>query len=175
MESFGQAFSGRAFVNLITTFTPMNDRFTPSQALVKIRQYCAYQERCHSETRDKLFSYGLNTTEADEILCTLIDENFINEERFAMQYAGGKFRLKHWGRQKIVSGLKQKRVSDYCIRKALQQIDEEEYKKTFKKLADKKRLSLKGEKNIFIKKSKIRNYLRSKGYDYDLINQYLND
>ena len=91
--------------------------FTPQQALQKIKHYCAYQERCHSEVKEKLYGVGLRKNEVDEIISTLIEENYLNEERFAIQFAGGHFRIKNWGRVKIKYELKQKQVSDYCIKK----------------------------------------------------------
>lgn len=146
---------------------------TPSQALERIRHYCAYQERCHAEVRRKLYGFGLNTTEVAEITSTLISENFLNEERFALSFARGKFRMKGWGKQKIISALKSKEISDYCIRKAINQIEDADYLQTFKRLADKKRDSLKSEKNIFIKKRKVRDYLMRRGFSSDLIYKYL--
>src|SRR6201996_8784258 len=89
------------------------------QALQKARHYCGYQERCHSEVKEKLYSFGLHKKEVEEALSTLIEENYLNEERFAIQYAGGHFRLKQWGKVKIRYELKQRQVSDYCIKKAL--------------------------------------------------------
>ena len=85
-------------------------QYTPEQSLPKIKQYCAYQERCHKEVREKLYSFGLNKEEVNEIISTLINENYLNEERFAIQFAGGKFRMKQWGRIKIKMGLKAKKV-----------------------------------------------------------------
>ena len=104
-----------------------SQKFTPQQAVPKIKQYCAYQERCHVEVRDKLYSYGLIKPEVEEIIYTLITENYLNEERFAIHYAGGKFRMKQWGKNKIKLALKQKQISEYCIKKALKVIDETEY------------------------------------------------
>ena len=86
----------------------------------------------------------------------LIAENYLNEERFAIHYAGGKFRMKHWGKNKIKQALKQKQVSDYCIKKALKEIDDTDYIKTFEKLVEQKMKTLKSEKNIFIKKRNCR-------------------
>jgi regulatory protein len=144
-------------------------KFTPQQSLPKAKHYCAYQERCHSEVKDKLYSFGLNTKEVDQILSTLIEENYLNEERFAIQYAGGHFRTKNWGRVKITHALKQKQVSPYCIKKALKQIDEEVYLNTLQKLFEEKLKALRSEKNIFIKKRKLQDYLMQKGYETDLI------
>ena len=145
--------------------------FTPEQSLLKIKQYCAYQERCHAEVRDKLYSFGLNKSEVEEIIYTLITENYLNEERFAIHYAGGKFRMKQWGKNKIKQSLRQKQISDYCVRKALKVIDEKEYQKTFQKLVEQKMKAQKSEKNIFIKKKKLQDFLLMKGYESDLVNE----
>ena len=143
--------------------------FTPEQSLPKIRQYCAYQERCHSEVRDKLYSFGLHKNEVDEIISTLITENYLNEERFAVHFAGGKFRMKQWGKIKIRQALKNKQVSEYCSRKALKEIDNTEYRQAFFKLAEQKLKTLKTEKNIFIKKRKLQDFLLQKGYEREMI------
>lgn len=142
---------------------------TPDQAFQKIKQYCAYQERSHSEVKDKLYGYGLNRKEVDEQISKLIEENYLNEERFAIQFAGGKFRIKKWGRVKIKYELRKKQVSDYCIKKALSSIGEEEYERTLNKLFEEKRASLRSEKNIFIKKKKIQDHLLQKGYEAELV------
>ena len=149
-------------------------KFTPQQALPKAKHYCAYQERSHSEVKDKLYGFGLNTKEVDQILSTLIEENYLNEERFAIQFAGGHFRTKKWGRVKITHALKQKQVSPYCIKKALKQIDEEEYLKILQKLFEEKLKTLKSEKNIFIKKRKLQDHLLQKGFENDLIREMMN-
>ena len=107
--------------------------FTPQQSIPKIKQYCAYQERCHAEVRDKLYSFGLYKKDAEFIISQLISENYLNEERFAILYAGGKFRIKQWGRVKIKHALRQKQVSEYSIKKALKEISESDYKKTLQK------------------------------------------
>jgi regulatory protein len=145
--------------------------FTPEQSLQKIKQYCAYQERCHAEVRDKLYSFGLHKNEVEEIISTLITENYLNEERFAIHFAGGKFRMKQWGKIKIKQALKYKQVSDYCIKKALKEIDEHEYEKTFQKLVQQKVKNLKVEKNIFIKKRKLQDFLLQKGFETNMIRE----
>ncbi len=149
--------------------------FTPEQSLPKIKQYCAYQERCHAEVRDKLYSFGLHKNEVEEIISTLITENYLNEERFAIHFAGGKFRMKQWGKIKIKQALKYKQLSDYCIRKALKEIDAHEYEKTFQKLVQQKVKSLKSEKNIFIKKRKLQDFLLQKGYEINMIREAMKD
>ena len=147
---------------------------TPNQALQKIKYFCSYQERCHSEVKQKLYDYGLYQKEVDDIVAKMVEENYLNEERFAIQYAGGKFRLKHWGRNKIKYSLKQKQVSDYCIRKGLNQIDDDAYEATFQKLFDEKLRTLKSEKNIFTKKRKLQDHLVQKGYESDIIRSAIN-
>lgn len=149
-------------------------KFTPEQSLPKIKQYCAYQERCHAEVREKLYSFGLYKNQVEEIIATLISENYLNEERFAKQFAGGKFRMNQWGRNKIKQALKQKQVSDYCIKKALLEINGNDYTKIFKKLAAQKLQALKSEKNIFIKKRKLQDYLLQKGFEADWIREEVN-
>lgn len=149
-------------------------RLTPDQAIPKIKQYCDYQERCHAEVRDKLYSYGLYKNEVEPIISLLINENYLNEERFAIMYAGGKFRIKQWGKIKIRQALNFKQVSDYCIKKALKEIDNLSYEKTFQKLAEQKLKALKSEKNIFVKKRKLQDYLLQKGYESSLIGEAVN-
>ncbi|MBK9938584.1 MAG: RecX family transcriptional regulator [Chitinophagaceae bacterium] len=145
---------------------------TNEQALQKLKHYCAYQERCHSEVREKLYSLGVWTKEHDEIIASLIEENYLNEERFAVAYAGGHFRIKQWGRIKIKYELKQKQVSEYSIKKALKQIEDEEYGKVLEKLAREKYAALKKEQ-FLVRKKKTADYLVSKGYEADLVNTIL--
>jgi regulatory protein len=147
--------------------------FTPQQSVPKIKQYCAYQERCHSEVREKLYSFGLKKIDVDEIISTLIVENYLNEERFAIQFAGGKFRMKQWGKIKIKQALKLKQVSDYCIKKALKEIDSSEYEKAFHKLSEQKLKTLKSERNIFIKKRKLQDFLLQKGFENEMISELI--
>jgi regulatory protein len=139
------------------------------QALQKARHYCGYQERCHSEVQEKLYSFGLRKKDVGETLATLIEENYLNEERFALQFAGGHFRLKEWGRVKIRYELRLRQVSDYCIKKALAAIDEEDYEQALGRQAAKKWESLRGEGNIFSKKRKLQDYLLQKGYESDRV------
>ena len=139
------------------------------EALKKIKHYCTYQERNHQETKEKLYSFGLYKNEVEQLLSQLVEENYLNEERFAMAFAGGKFRIKQWGRVKIKYELRQKRVSDYCIKVALKAIEEKDYEKTLHQLATAKLKTLKSEKNTFVKKSKLQQYLMHKGFEAGLI------
>jgi regulatory protein len=146
---------------------------TKEQALQKAKHYCGYQERCHSEVKEKLYSLGLYKQQVEECLSQLIEENYLNEERFAQQFAGGKFRMKQWGRVKIKYELKQKQVSEYCIKKGLKEIDEDDYMKVLKKMALEKWTAVKTEKNVFTKLRKTQDYLLQKGYEQELIRQTL--
>lgn len=145
-------------------------QLTKEQALQKLKHYCAYQERCHSEVKEKLYSLGVWKKDHDEIIASLIEENYLNEERFAIAFAGGKFRVKQWGRVKIKYELKQKQVSEYSIKKALKQIGEDDYRAVLKKLADEKYSSLKGEQYL-VRKKKTIDYLISKGFETELVRQ----
>ena len=150
-------------------------QLTKEQALQKLRQYCAYQERCHTEAKEKLYSFGLRKQQVEESISQLIEEGCLNEERFAIQFAGGKFRIKQWGKVKIKYELKQKQVSDYCINKSLQGIDTNEYRKTLFKLSEKKWNSIKGAGiHLFIKMTKTRNFLLQRGFESTLVNEALN-
>lgn len=151
----------------------LKQNLTPQQALLKAKHYCSYQERCHCEVKEKLYGLGLNKSETEQIMSTLIEGNYLNEERFAIQFAGGHFRTKNWGRVKIAHALKQKQVSPYCIKTALLLIDKKEYKKTLQKLLDLKLKSLKTEKNIFNKKQKLQVHLLQKGFEMDLVKEMI--
>lgn len=143
-------------------------KFTPAQAILKGEAYCAYQERCQQEVRDKLYEWGLFPDEVEGIIAKLISDNFLNEERFAKAYAGGKFRIKKWGRIKIKLELKKRKISDYCIKQAMKEINEDAYYETLKQLIEKKSKDIKGGKE-HIRDLKIANYIASRGFENDLI------
>ena len=138
------------------------------EALQKAKAFCAYQERCHFEVKGKLLDYGLSENEVDEIVAVLIEENYLNEERFAIMFAGGKFRIKQWGRVKIRYELKLKQISAINIKKALAQIDEDDYLNMLTKQYD---IYFNKQNGIQqIKKIKTLKYLQSKGFEIDVIN-----
>lgn len=142
-------------------------KFTPAQAILKAEAYCAYQERCQQEVRDKLYEWGLFPDAVESIIAKLISDNFLNEERFAKAYAGGKFRIKKWGRIKIKLELKKRKISDYCIKQAMKEINEDTYLETLKQLIEKKSKEIKGGKEQ-IRDLKIANYIVSRGFENDL-------
>lgn len=154
-------------------FVPMyKKQLSREQALQKLKHYCAYQERCHSEVREKLYSLGVWKKDQDEIISTLIEENYLNEERFAMAFAGGKWRVKRWGRVKIRYELKQKQVSEYCIKKALKQIEEEEYLAVLRKMAEERYASLRSDQYL-VRKKKTGDHLIARGFEAGLVRQVL--
>jgi len=140
------------------------------QALQKARHYCGYQFRCHREVKERLYSFGLRPQDVETALATLVGEDYLNEQRFAVQFAGGHFRLKQWGKVKIRYELKQRQVSDYCIKKALAAIEEDDYLKTLERLATAKWETLKGETG-FARRGKLQEYLVRKGYEQDAIHE----
>lgn len=152
----------------------LKNRLTKEQALEKIKYYCSYQERCHSEVKSKLYTYGLRKNEVEEIIAELIENNFLNEERFAIQFAGGKFRMKHWGRKKIQYELQQKGISGFLLTLALKEIVEEHYLASLQKLALTKWKAL-DEENKYARQSKTNAYLLQKGYEQNLITQVISE
>jgi regulatory protein len=147
---------------------------TKEEALQKLRQYCAYQERSHYEVQQKLYDLGIRKQDHDEIISTLIEEDYLNEERFAKAFAGGKFRMKDWGRKKIYHALKEKRVSEYSIKQAMKEIDDEAYKQNLKELIEEKYESLKDEQYL-VRKKKTIDYMLQKGYELDLVTRAINE
>lgn len=148
----------------------LSKRLTPEQAWQKIRHFCAYQERSHFETKEKLFGFGLSKTDVETLISRLIEEDYLNEARFSAQFAGGHFRMKKWGKVKIIYALKQKRVSPVNIKYALKEIDDENYKAILIKLAEAKWNSLKHEQYLN-RQAKTTQYLINKGYEPALVQE----
>ncbi len=142
--------------------------YTIQQAYVKLASFCAYQERCHAEVREKLQTFELTADEREEVIAKLIEENFLNEQRFAIAFAGGKFRVKQWGKLKIRYELQQKEVPETCIRKALAEINDELYYETLMQLASKKAETETNSQKIY-------QFLLSKGYESQLIGEVLQE
>ena len=141
--------------------------------LEKAKKYCAYQERSQQEVRDKLDEWGLHRTDVEQGIAQLVSENYLNEQRFAIAYAGGKFRMKGWGKIKIKLALKQKKVSDYCIRKALEEISIKDYRNTLSKIILSKAKEVK-EKNPLKKNYKVAQYAISRGFEPEMVWEVLN-
>jgi regulatory protein len=146
---------------------------TPEAALLKLQSYCAYQERCHQEVVSKLFELSIYGDNQDDIIAKLISENFLNEERFAVSYARGKFRIKHWGKIRIRQALKMRKIPEYSIKKAMQGIDTEGgYLETLTKVISTKAKDYEGDRQY---KQKLAAFAMSKGFESELIWEVLKD
>jgi regulatory protein len=154
--------------NSTTRHQKLESRVSSAEALSKIQKYCAYQERCHQEVKFKLNSYGLSPEEVEEIVSTLITENFVNEARFAKAFAGGKFRIKKWGRNKIVNELESLGLTNACIALGLKEIDSSDYSKTLRGLLLKKVEEI-SDNNLFLRRNKVARFAIAKGYEPDLV------
>jgi regulatory protein len=148
-------------------YTPKIPSFLEAKS--KLEFWCAYQERCQFEVDAKLNTWNFSYEERDQLISHLISNNFINEERFAEAFVSGKFRIKHWGRNKIKQHLKQKRISDYSIRKGMKEIDPDEYWETLLHLTERKLNEKKTGEDIWQRQARTQRYLSAKGYEFDLI------
>ncbi len=142
--------------------------YTVQEIQQKIAQYCVYQDRCHKEVEEKIKSYDLIPEAREMILLNLMKDNFLNEERFAKSFARGKFRIKHWGKNRIVNELKMRDISSYNIKTALKEIDEKEYINTIYKITE-NRNNVISESNPYKRKKKLIDFLLRKGFETDLI------
>ncbi|ADV48420.1 RecX family transcriptional regulator [Cellulophaga sp. E16_2] len=142
--------------------------YTIDEARKKLESYCAYQDRCHKEVNQKLRDMGMIPSAIDQVINSLIQENFLNEERFSKSFARGKFRIKKWGKRRITNELKQRNISKYNITSALKEIDENDYLETLELLAQ-KRLDAISEKNIQKRRKKLADYLLYRGWESHLV------
>lgn len=153
---------------------PKKKFYTPAEALQKILAYCTYQERTHKEVEAKLREYGLDEDEAGEIIIRLGRENFLDEERYAKSFVRGHVRQKKWGRRRIQQELKQKGLSDYCIKAGMKEIDGDEYYQNLVDLLEKKDRQEK-ESHPSKRRQKLQLFLTAKGYEQELIRIALED
>ena len=144
------------------------------EARLKAEHFCAYQERSHKQVQEKLRTFGLRPDVADEIIIELIQNNFLNEARFASAFTRGKFNIKGWGRIKIKQHLKMHHVSDYNLKRALAEISESDYLEKFDAVAAKKWKALK-EENALNKKQKFLRFMYSRGFESTLGYDFLRD
>lgn len=160
-------------VAAIRFFTAMGAvAYTVEQALEQMRHFCAYQERCHGEVRARLARSPLTSEEVEEVVSRLIGEEFLNEERFAVALAGGKFRMLHWGRVRIRHELKRRGVSEANIRKGLSAIDEDDYLRVLERLAEQRWASSAGRTGeLFHRRGRLAAYLLQKGFESDRVRE----
>ncbi len=139
-----------------------------------MEHYCAYQERCHFEVVEKLKGMRMIPEAIDQIMAHLIQENYLNEERFAKSFARGKFNIKKWGKKRIVLELKKREISAFNIKSALAEIDDEIYHSTLNELAQ-KRLGQIKESNPLKRKKKLADYLLYRGWESHLVYEKLQE
>lgn len=171
MKSFRLSFSriifeGSADIERIIIHMTSNSK---QQALQKIKKFCAYQDRCHSEVRSRLLSYRIFGDSLEEIIAELVREDYLNEERFSRSFVRGKFRMKGWGRNKILRELKTRGISDYCIKKGMTEIDENEYQDTLAHLMGKHAYSnLRGKDGNIVRK-KLYEFAVRRGFESEIV------
>ena len=147
-------------------------KLSKEDALSLMQKACAYQDRCQSEIRTRLIEHSVYGDDLEQIIADLISDDFINEERFAKAYVRGKFRIKRWGKMKIVKELKFRRISTYSINKGLKEIDYDEYLSTLNNLLEKKSATLRA-KDKWDKRKKLTSYATQKGYEYEVIKEVM--
>jgi len=162
------------FVFNVAKFMIEKKYFSIEEIKRKLERYCAYQDRCHKEIETKLREFVLIEEAKNQIILHLMEHDFVNEERFSKSFARGKFRIKKWGKQRIVRELKQRSVSEYNIKTALKEIDEEKYIATIYEIAE-RRNAIITEENPYKRKKKLSDFLVRKGYEYDLIYATIKD
>lgn len=145
-----------------------NKIYSLEEAKKRLENYCAYQERCHFEIENKIFEMNLTNSEKEAVILHLLEQDFLNEERFSKAFARGKFNIKKWGKVRITRELKYRKITDYNINKALNEIDEAEYFTVFNQLAEKKFTQI-TEKNIQKKRKKLADYLLYRGWETNLV------
>jgi regulatory protein len=147
--------------------------YSLEQALSRLQRYCTYQDRCHIEVERKLTEMRMIPQAKEQIIISLIEDDYLNEERFALAFVKGKFRIKKWGRIRLKAELKKRKISKYLIKSALEQISEKDYLFTFEELANRKANSIKAD-SILLKKKKLADYLIYRGWESSLVNNKVN-
>ena len=147
--------------------------YTLEQALSRLQRYCTYQDRCHIEVERKLTEMRMIPQAKEQIIMSLIEDDYLNEERFALAFVKGKFRIKKWGRIRLKAELKKRKISKYLIKSALEQISEKDYLFTFEELANRKANSIKAD-SILLKKKKLADFLIYRGWESSLVNNKVN-
>ena len=150
-----------------------NENFTINEIEQKLKRYCSYQDRCHNEVEKKLKEFDLIEEAKNKILFNLINGNYLNESRFSENFVRGKFKIKNWGKIKIVQELKSRNISDINIKRGLMEIDEVEYKNKLENIFIKKLSSLENQ-SVINKKKKIFSYLSYRGWETNLIYEKIN-
>ena len=147
---------------------PKDKSYSSKEVRQKLEHYCAYQDRCHQEVYQKMFSFSLTAHEKEELMVYLIDNNFLNEERFAQSFTRGKHNYKNWGKIRIVNELKARNISSTIIKIALKEINDPLYLETFEELSEKHWNTI-NESNLMKKRKKFCDFFMRKGWENSLI------
>lgn len=147
---------------------------SPDQILDKMAKYCAYQERCVKDVRDKLKTFDIPKEEKIKILDYLMTNRFVNDERFAKSFVRGKVNQSGWGLNKIRFHLMQKGIDLETIEEALGQTDEEVYRQRLKDILKSKSKTVKAATD-FEKKRKLAAYAMQKGFEGSLVWEVLKE
>lgn len=164
-----------SFIHPTHYLSPMpfeKKRLSLEDAIPKARTFCNYRDRCHKELRDRLYDLGVWKRDVDAVITQMIEENLLNEERYARSYVRGHFYNKKWGKQRIASELKMRHIHDRLVQAAMTEIEEEDYQKAIRELIEKKWDKLDGK--AFEKKQKVSRYLAQKGFRYGEFAEALN-
>ena len=148
--------------------------YTLAQAQKKLEYYCAYQERCHKEVIAKLRTLGMIPSVIDKIISELIKANYLNETRFTQSFVRGKFRIKKWGKNRILQELKVRDISSFNIKLGMKEISDDNYQKTFYELFEKRRREVK-QLTKTEQKKKIFSYMSYRGWENSKIYEALRD
>ena len=166
-SAFISVFIRKKITKLICIFTNMQPSvktYTVNEAREKLENYCIYQDRCHKEIREKLYTMRMIPEAIEQITIHLIEEKYLNEERFARSFARGKFKTKKWGKTRIIRELRSREISKNVIDLALTEINEDDYIATFKALAEKRMTQLTSENDKYKKRKKLADYLQYRGW-----------
>ena len=142
-------------------------------ATAKIEAYCSKAEHCTSEVVTKLKSWNINERQIAEIVARLCKEKYINDLRYSRCYVKDKFRYNHWGRIKIAQTLRFKNINEDDIKEAIEELDQQEYETTLKRLLAQKRKSIKASSD-YERNGKLVRFALSRGFEMSIINKYLN-
>jgi len=150
------------------------NQLTFQEALLRAQKLCSAEEKCKSDVRKKLFDWGINSENTEKVIAQLLQENFIDERRFAKAFSKDKMRLNKWGKIKIAFELNQKKLPRNVIQEAVSLIDEAEYLEVLKKETLKKLRSL-NDKDPFVMKGKLHRFASSKGFENEVIFKVLDE
>lgn len=149
-------------------------KYENDEALKRLRKYCAYQDRCQKEVREKLYNWGFGYADAGELIVRLIEEQFLDEERFARAYARGKFNNNSWGRRKIIQGLRRKGITEQLRDIALEEIDESDYRQKLREILEKKWSTMRSPGSLDFKQ-RLAHYAIQKGFEFSLVWELINE